>query len=57
MNKRLEYITELIETYGLEQILCDAELTLPQVLDLLDELGYLYLEQYEGEVNADSRPD
>lgn len=57
MNKRLEYITELIETYGLEQILCDAELTLPQALDLLDELGYLYLDLYESETNADSRPD
>ena len=47
MNKRLEHITELIELYGLERILEDSQITLAEVLDILDELGFVYLDQYD----------
>lgn len=47
MNKRLEHITELIECYGLDRILEDHHITLPEVLDILDELGFLHLDMYD----------
>jgi len=48
MNKRLNHLTELVEAYGLERILEDAQITLPEVLDILDELGFLHLGIYDG---------
>jgi len=54
MNKRLDNITELIEAYGLDRILEDAQITLPEALDILDELGFLHLDIYDGcDVGAD----
>lgn len=44
-----ELAEELLERYGLERILEDAELNVAKVLIILDELHYLNLEQYEGE--------
>lgn len=41
-----EEVTEILETYGLERILEDHHMDLPFVLELLDELGYINLEQY-----------
>ena len=46
-RKRLEHITELIDLYGLERILEDSQVTLAEALDILDELGFVYLEQYD----------
>jgi len=45
MNK--EQIEELIETYGFEEILIRFNLTPWKVLELLDDLGYVYLEELE----------
>jgi len=47
MNKRLEHITELIELYGLDRILEDHQITLPEVMDILDELGFVCLDVYD----------
>jgi len=47
MNKRLEHITELIERYGLDRILEDHQITLPEALDILDELGFVCLDIYD----------
>lgn len=41
-----EEVTEILEAYGLERILEDHHMDLPFVLDLLNELGYINLEQY-----------
>lgn len=46
-EKRLEFIQELVEIYGLERILEDNRLCLSEALDILDELGFLYLDMYE----------
>jgi len=46
MNKRLDHITELIDLYGLDRILEDSQITLAEALDILDELGFVCLEQY-----------
>jgi hypothetical protein len=45
MNK--EQIEELIETYGFEEILIRFNLTPWKALEILDELGYVYLEELE----------
>lgn len=42
-----EQILKLIETYGFTTILKDHDLTPWKVLELLDDLGYIYLERYE----------
>jgi len=47
MNKRI--IKQLLKDYGLRQILEDNNISIVEVLQVLDELGYLDLEQY----NAD----
>lgn len=39
----------ILEKYGLERILEDAQMTLVGMVSLMNELGYLYLEQYEEE--------
>lgn len=48
MNKELKHITELLDRYGLEQILEDNEITVEKCLQILDELGYVYLDMYDG---------
>lgn len=45
MNK--EQILKLIEERGFTNILRDHDLTLWKVLEILDDLGYVYLERYE----------
>lgn len=42
-----EQIKALIETYGYQRILADHNLTLWKTLEILDDLGYLFLERYE----------
>jgi len=42
-----EEILKLIEDRGFTNILRDHDLTLWKVLEILDSLGYLYLERYE----------
>jgi hypothetical protein len=42
-----EEILRLIEDRGFTNILRDHDLTLWKVLEILDDLGYVYLERYE----------
>lgn len=42
-----EQILKLIEERGFTNILRDHDLTLWKVLEILDTLGYVYLERYE----------
>ena len=42
-----EQIKALIETYGYQRILADHNLTLWKTLEILDDLGYIFLERYE----------
>lgn len=41
-----ETIEEILECYGLDRILEDNLLTLVQVLSILNDLGYITLEEY-----------
>lgn len=45
MNK--QEILKLIEDRGFTNILRDHDLTLWKVLEILDDLGYIFLERYE----------
>lgn len=47
MNK--QQILKLIEDRGFTNILKEHDLTLWKVLEILDDLGYIYLERYEDE--------
>jgi len=42
-------IEKILEKVGLEMILGDAYLDLPEVLDILQDLGYIDLSEYEEE--------
>lgn len=42
-----EQIVKLIEDRGFTNILKDHDLTLWKVLEILDDLGYIFLERYE----------
>jgi len=42
-------IEKILESVGLEMILGDAYLDLPEVLDILQDLGYIDLSEYEEE--------
>ena len=44
-----EQILKLIEDRGFVNILKDHDLTLWKVLEILDDLGYIFLERYEDE--------
>lgn len=44
-----EEIKALIENYGFTTILKDHNLNLWKVLDILDNTGYIFLEQYKKE--------
>lgn len=46
MNSK-QQILKLIEDRGFTSILRDHDLTLWKVLEILDDLGYVYLERYE----------
>ena len=41
------WISELIELYGVDRILEDNQLTIQQVITLLEDLGYLELDMYK----------
>jgi len=41
------YISELLQKYGLRQILSDSNITIVDALEILDELGFIDLEQYK----------
>jgi len=43
-KEEVEYI---LEAYGLDRILEDNQMELVDILDILNDLGYLDLEQYE----------
>lgn len=49
MYQETKRVREILETYGLERILEDNDITIEQVVTLLEDLGYLYLEMYEEE--------
>jgi len=42
-------IEKILEKVGLEMILGDAYLDLPEVLDILQDLGYIDLSEYDEE--------
>ena len=44
-----EEILKIIEEHGFVNILKENNLTLWKVLDVLDTLGYIYLERYKDE--------
>jgi len=46
-DKTYEEVLDMIEAYGFERILEDGEMNKPEVLMLLDELGFLELEMYD----------
>lgn len=48
MNK--QRIEEMVEAYGLERLLEDNQMTLVDMLDIMENLGYLELEMYEEEL-------
>jgi len=42
-----EDIKKLMETYGYQRILADHNISLWKSLEILDDLGYIFLERYE----------
>jgi len=44
-------ITHLLDLYGIDRILEDNQWTLPEMLDLLEELGYICLDMYVSDVD------
>ena len=46
---KIHLIKEMLELYGLQRILEDNLTTLPEILDILIDLGYLDLDMYERE--------
>ena len=42
-----EKIEDLIETYGFEELLLRYNLTPWKVLEILDDSGYIYLEEFD----------
>lgn len=47
--KGKRYISELLSKYGLRQILVDSNITIVEALEILEELGFVDLEQYQEE--------
>jgi hypothetical protein len=45
--KGKHYISYLLKTYGLRQLLADSNITVVEALEVLDELGFIDLEQYK----------
>ena len=48
-----QYISKLLSQYGLRQILADSNITIVEALEVLEELGFIDLEQYGDEHGAD----
>ena len=48
-----QYISRLLSQYGLRQILADSSITIVEALEVLEELGFIDLEQYGDEHGAD----
>ena len=42
-------INEILDAYGLEMILEDSGLVIADVVDILEELGFIDLEQYRND--------
>ena len=53
MLKGKQYISYLIQKYGVRQILADSNLTIVEAFEILDELGFIDLEQYKEEDGPD----
>ena len=49
MYQETKRVRRILEAYGLDRILGDNDITIEQVVTLLEDLGYLYLEMYEEE--------
>jgi len=49
-----QYISKLLSQYGLRQILADSNITIVEALEVLEELGFIDLEQYGDEHGADN---
>lgn len=49
MYQETKRVRRILEAYGLDRILEDNDITIEQVVTLLEDLGYLYLEMYEEE--------
>jgi len=48
-------ITDLLERYGVERILEDNQWKVSEILEILEELGYIYLDMYnDTESNTDT---
>lgn len=41
-----EYINKLLDLYGLERILEDNQTSVPEILEILEDLGYVHLDHY-----------
>lgn len=52
VDKSYEEVLDMIEAYGFERILEDGEMKKPDVLMLLDELGFLELEMYDDDYSG-----
>jgi hypothetical protein len=46
-------IEEVLERYGLDRILHDNQMSVTEVLDILDELGFIYLDMYLDDTDVD----
>jgi hypothetical protein len=53
MLKGKQYINYLIQKYGVRQLLADSSFTIVEALEVLDELGFIDLEQYRNEDGSD----
>jgi len=53
MLKGKQYISYLIQRYGVRQILADSNTTIVEAFEILDELGFIDLEQYRNEDGSD----
>lgn len=47
--KGKQYISYLLKTYGLRQLLADSNITIVEALEILDQLGFIDLDQYKYE--------
>ncbi len=41
------FIKDILVNYGLAQVLRDNQITIVEVIEVLEELGYINLEQYD----------
>jgi len=52
IDKTYEEVLDMIEAYGFERILEDGEINKPDVLLILDELGFIELEMYDDDYSG-----